>query len=433
MISFEPVNGTDPLNLPTSILQACAESMNDLLLNETGDFQDLSRRREATLDNPRVFFLQSAPELAILNGLCSSFLGKQPREHLRYGYIFEFFAYYFLQLWTKATDTERRALRGKLVKGLKDHRHLASLFFELVTGFAYLKKGCNVHFLDIEPQAEGSFDMLVGKNGLEYAIEVKTVDSRTGMPFNSFYMSQCISELSEFLTTKRERWAAYIAEIKYIGPRQPKLDSLQLSIRHIISQLEKGSNRATNEFFDVDIAQTDPWIPEAIITRYVEGESRNAMDAFLLQALSPASAQPGLLRLTSKEPWSLKDKISTVISDALKRQLRSKHPAVLWIQIVGSSSGTAADLNQILALMDGDSKIVREVRNIQRKASQGKCAELVGVHLASDPYAFAEEGRATVGLQQHHIFCSTKVATQAVNLYQFGVMNMLPSQLAGRF
>jgi len=360
--------------------------------------------------------LYQAQSMRIVEGIASLLIGDDsPTPSDKFTY-FEFFTYYFMLLWRHADTDDRNGLQGKLLQGIKDHRHLMAFFFEMVVGFSYRQKLFQVIFRDLTSgdERELTYDLDVGIEGDEYAVEVKTTELSTGLPFDKDIFSTELMPLASFV--RSEKYHDFVLEVHHVGSRNPKPAELRGAVLDIIRQLSGSSSEARNGMLEVRVQPGDS-------DHFLEHVKNIALGLprakrYLL-AFGPSKDMPsGFIGITSSHESRLSTTIKEHISKASKKQLPHDQRQVVWVQLLGSTFLQLKPHESLKAFIDENPNIVDEIlKSLDRDGSQG--GGIVSLHIVGD-YTTAEND-GVISLQFQYVNLHSGRTTEVSERYKSAV------------
>lgn len=416
----------DSLNVKKGDLLGAKLKLKNILSTKSQHFQHLASAKRKTIENAYARNLSLINRYAILSGIISLIL-EIPDELSDFNQHFDFFAYYFTNVWDISPQTEQTKLLGQLESGLKNERALSSLYYELLVIHIYTSKSNKVQLNDLSNGEAGSFDLIVEKSHYRYCVEIKTIDYLAGLPFNHDWMMEAINILSKKLSSSIKNWQGYHAQIHFIGPRQPSHNNIISEIHSLSDQINERTTGVKGNLFSIQIKEAPADFPENFMRKMGDSEKIAEERGYVMFGISAKSDLPGLLTVESNEEWSLSDKINSVIKEATNKQLPPDQRAVLWIQLNGSTATSFEPYEKLLKFLNSQSNLANEIQKRQKHkpGTQG----LIGVHLTGDAYIFPHKSENLYGIDLNDMFISSKIHEAEANIYQFLIMNKLPSKL----
>lgn len=337
------------------------------------------------LNNDKMVTPSDYPQLAILHGLELSFNQRQSLHKLPENYHhFAFFAHLYNLTCDSMDEAGKKSLEGKVIAGIKDYRHLTSLFLELIVREIYCSNKCVVSFNDLDANTIGTYDLHVNKSSLSYAVEIKTISIDSGLPIEREWICQSIYSIIHEYSDAERNGGAFQIDVTFKGNRSTPHEKIKNSLTAVLVNLKKRQGSMGDDIFHITVKKISLEKFQKNQNKFQEAFYQAAKDGLnlLQQGFSPYNQLPTCLSFFAQEKWKLPEKITNVIKKAVNEQLPKNGMSVLWVSVVGLTTFVDNPKFVLDDLCSVDNLIYKEL--YKRKYNHSLDSGLIGIHFMGD-------------------------------------------------
>lgn len=423
--NFDDLIGQDLLTVCEKDAAIAIARFKDIFTADEALKRKLRARRPIIPDDAQIN-VDNLQQLVLLDGLVgaltatASELPPGPPCH------FEIFVHLFVAFWDRIPERLRKSFQSEILECANDPEKLPAFYFEMAVAAMYWKEGCRVELNDLLKIGAYSNDYNISKATAErsqrFAIEVKTIDWRTGYPFDHDVLQEQTRRLHEFLGANKARFPEYHVVIRLVpgsrsgGVKQQRLEAID-DIDRIIASLKKGNHAVWRQRVHCSVVSKCPriqWSDPGVKAFLKRG-------GFITIFKSKDRTQPGVISVIAGRRRDLSVRIGEVMRGSRKRQLDPEEKHVFWFQLVGRRNLTREDELNVLNFFGWNTRVGRDLRE-QNRVSADIGKGLFCVHIGGDAVAT----RGQDGLLRYsfpHAILSARGQSAAVLRYRKEIMN----------
>ena len=393
--SFDDLIGRDLLLITEDEAQAAIGAFRSLFSSNQQLKEILLRRRPIVRPNePKV--MEQLQELILLDGLITTLTGTASLfpEPNPVGRHFEMFAHLYMVFWNHIPVGRRGDLESKITDVANNPEKLPALYFEFAVGALYWRTGCRVVPNDWLKAGTYNNDYDVSRGKESFAVEVKTIDWRTGNGFDPDTLSHAIGSIRTFVENHRDRYPEYHAilhllDLSTTGDRRKDRIAFDDNVQRLVLGLEKGDSVVSRSAMAISIWPKCPRVG----ADYQSAKEFLRVNGFVTAVHSTDASQPGIVSVKSPQPRSLSKRIGDVVRESCKRQLNPAERHIFWIQLVGNHTLSSQDELDIASYFGWDTRLGQKFRK-QNEEDVELTSGLFGLHVGGEPFAkVMDDGR----------------------------------------